>query len=168
MSRSCALLVLLATPAALAALACGGAEEDEARATPEERLRLHTAVWEGTPYRDGGRSRDGIDCSAFVQLTFEEVFQRELPRSAERQERAGRTVPRGELATGDLVFFRTKGIGPFFKKRHVGIYVGAGDFAHASSSRGVTISSLQEPYWRTVYHGARRVLASENNGAEPD
>ena len=73
------------------------------------------------------------------------------------QVRAGRPVGSGGLVPGDLVFFK-----PPDKVRHVGIYLGAGQFAHASASRGVIISNLSEAYWQHFYWTARRYLASSS------
>ncbi|MDX1748871.1 MAG: NlpC/P60 family protein [Methylophaga sp.] len=95
--------------------------------------------WHGTPYRMGGISRSGIDCSAFVQITFRDLFGIDLPRSTDQQIRSGRKIPRAELRSGDLVFFRNG--------RHVGIYLEDHKFLHASTTRGVMISSLKNTYW---------------------
>ena len=113
--------------------------------------------WVGTPYRLGGTSRGGVDCSALVQNVFEETFQLSLPRTTGEQVSQGRPVARDELAPGDLVFFRPPGT-----YRHVGIYVGEGRFLHASSSRGVMISKLDNSYWRRHYWQARRALEPTN------
>lgn len=106
--------------------------------------------WAGTPYRLGGTSFNGIDCSALVQNVFSEAFQVELPRTTSRQVNTGVAISRTELEPGDLVFFRPPG------NRHVGIYVGDGRFMHASSSRGVMISKLNNSYWSRYYWQARR------------
>ena len=99
--------------------------------------------WHGTPYRMGGISRSGIDCSAFVQVTFRDLFGIDLPRSTDQQFRNGRKIPRAELRSGDLVFFRNG--------RHVGIYLEDHKFLHASTTRGVMISSLKNTYWSRHY-----------------
>ncbi|AEY01042.1 NLP/P60 family lipoprotein [Oceanimonas sp. GK1] len=109
--------------------------------------------WRGVPYRFGGASEQGIDCSAFTQTLYQEAFGLELPRSTNEQVLLGREVERSELRPGDLVFFRTGR-----STRHNGVYIGNGKFAHASSSVGVTISSLDNVYWRSRYWQARRVL----------
>lgn len=116
-------------------------------------LRSEVARWEGTPYRLGGTTRRGIDCSAFMQRLYREALAVELPRSTRTQVREGRRVAKSDLRPGDLVFFR-----PARKVRHVGVYVGAGEFAHASTSEGVTITPLTNDYWEDVYWTARRVL----------
>lgn len=107
--------------------------------------------WRGTPYRYGGTRRDGIDCSAFVARTLRERFDTSVPRTTVEQSRSGRPVPRGAWQPGDLVFFQTG-----YRKHHVGIYVDNGRFLHASSSEGVTLSNLAEPYWSSRYWTARR------------
>ena len=108
--------------------------------------------WRGTPYRYGGQSRNGIDCSGFVQLTLQHRFSSNIPRTTFEQARTGRAVSRGNWQAGDLVFFRTG-----YKKRHVGIYVEDGKFLHASNADGVTLSSLHHPYWRQRYWTTRRI-----------
>jgi len=109
----------------------------------------------GTPYKYGGEDESGMDCSGFVQTVFREALGIKLPRTVARQWKATTPISDDELAFGDLVFFRTsKGKTP----SHIGIYIGANRFAHASSSLGVTISSLNDPYWRKRYAGARRVI----------
>ncbi|MDR5859339.1 C40 family peptidase [Halomonas eurihalina] len=109
--------------------------------------------WLGTPYRLGGTTRSGIDCSALVQHVFADTFRLEMPRTTARQVHEGRQISRDELRPGDLVFFRPPGA-----YRHVGIYVGEGRFLHASSSRGVKLSSLDNQYWQRYYWQSRRAL----------
>jgi cell wall-associated NlpC family hydrolase len=117
----------------------------------------------GTPYKLGGTSKSGVDCSAFVQAVYKDVYGVELPRTAEEQERLGSKVDRKELQAGDLVFFRTKGMGPFFKSRHVGVYLGEGEFAQASGRLGVNVTPLDNRYWSKKYEGARRIKAASAN-----
>ena len=92
--------------------------------------------------------------SSFVQRTFREQFGLELPRSTYEQQETGKSVSRTNLRTGDLVLFRAGSTG-----RHVGIYIGNNQFVHASTSSGVIISSMNEPYWKKRYNEARRVLS---------
>jgi len=119
----------------------------------EVRLRAEVADWLGTPYLYGGTGHDGLDCSAFVQTLFDELFDLTMPRTTAQQVRMGYEVPADALRAGDLVFFL-----PQSKSRHVGIYLNKGEFAHVSASQGVTISRLNEPYWRNSYWTARRIL----------
>jgi len=123
----------------------------------ELKLREVEQAWHGTPYKLGGNGKSGIDCSAFTREVFKNVYDVELPRTAEEQEQLGRSVSRDDLQPGDLVFFRTQGMGPLFKSRHVGVYLGGGEFAQASGRHGVTISRLDNSYWSKRYHGARRL-----------
>lgn len=107
----------------------------------------------GVPYRFGGTSPKGFDCSGYIQYVFDQ-HGKKLPRSADVQFTTGKSVVRSQLQVGDLVFFTTYEPGP----SHDGIYLGNGQFIHASSSRGIMISKLDEPYWKPRYIGARRVL----------
>lgn len=136
---------------------------DETDAEREARLRDAVQPWMGTPYRLGGNSRTGIDCSAFVQAIFRAAYNMDLPRSADTQEELGAAVSRNDLEVGDLVFFRTQGMGPLFKSHHVGLYVGDGEFAQASSSHGVMISRLDNVYWTRKYQAARRILPAPSH-----
>ena len=105
----------------------------------------------GRPYQWSGVGRRGFDCSGLVVRVFTALGV-VLPHSSVAQYRAGIAVPLALLGPGDLVFFHTYTSGP----SHVGIYLGAGRFIHASVSRGVMVSSLNEPYYRSRYLGARR------------
>ena len=113
------------------------------------------AQWQGTPYTWGGSSSRGIDCSAFVQLAYADLFRATLPRQTRQQAKIGGKIPRADLLPGDLVFFKTG-----WRNRHVGIYVGNGEFIHASTSEGVTKSSILSEYWNKHFWKATRPLAS--------
>ncbi len=126
----------------------------------EQRLRSEVRKWEGTPHRMGGASRRGVDCSGFVQRLYRDVFERRIPRSTVLQVQSGRPVGNHQLRAGDLVFFNVPD-----KGRHVGIYLGRSEFAHASTSRGVIISSLEERFWRQAYWTARRYLNTGMQGS---
>ena len=106
----------------------------------------------GAPYRMGGVTVQGIDCSAFVRKMYE-FFNIKLPRTAREQAMVGVRVDRDKLEAGDLVFFRTKRpIG------HVGIYIGNNEFVHASyRARSVRIDSLEKPYFQQRFQRAVRV-----------
>ena len=121
--------------------------------SPEQRLRFEVRQWEGTPHKLGGSGHQGIDCSGFVQRLYRNVYGRHIPRSTALQVKSGRPVGKDRLRTGDLVFFRLP-----HKGRHVGIYLSRSEFAHASTSKGVIISSLQDRFWRRSYWTARRYL----------
>lgn len=118
------------------------------------QLNEQLRQWYGTPYRYGGLDRGGVDCSGFVYRTFSDRFDMQLPRSTAQQTVLGTKVSRDELMPGDLVFFKT---GSGENGLHVGIYDTNDEFIHASTSKGVTRSSLNNVYWRKVYWQARRI-----------
>ena len=100
----------------------------------------------------GGTSKKGVDCSGLVYETYRTKLGVDMPRSTEYQARMGLAIKKGQLRTGDLVFFKT---GLF--TRHVGIYIDNGEFLHVSTSNGVTISTLEDSYWKRTYWKARRI-----------
>lgn len=119
-------------------------------------LSLYSFIdeWYGVRYHLGGNDKSGIDCSAFVQRLYEQVFRTSLVRTAFEQFNFCRLVfDTASLKEGDLVFFR------IHSKRisHVGIYLMNNFFVHASSSHGVMISSLTDSYWQRYYAGAGEV-----------
>lgn len=116
-----------------------------------DKLYPYHNKWHQTPYKYGGFGSDGIDCSAFVQRAYFDLFHLKIPRTTKEQARAGRKVSRSDISTSDLVFFKTG-----YNSRHVGIYLQHGDFIHASSSHGVIISNLNDPYWKKRYWMSRR------------
>lgn len=118
------------------------------------QLNEQLRQWYGAPYRYGGLDRGGVDCSGFVYRTFSDRFDMQLPRSTEAQTSLGTKVSRDELMPGDLVFFKTGG---GENGLHVGIYDTNDQFIHASTSRGVMRSSLNNVYWKKVYWQARRI-----------
>ncbi|WP_417581712.1 NlpC/P60 family protein [Nitrincola sp.] len=113
-------------------------------------LEQQYQAWVGTPYRLGGADKRGVDCSALVQSIFTEAFDVQLPRTTSEQVATGDVVARQALQPLDLVFFHTG------RTQHVGIYLGQGEFLHASTSRGVMISKLDNPYWKRNFWTARR------------
>lgn len=156
-------LVLLCLGAVLLT-GCASSAETASRSAPstdrawtpaeaESRLRAAAERWDGAPHQLGGTSRRGVDCSGLVQSVFANEFRTSVPRTTEQQVRTGRSVSRARLQPGDLVFFR-----PEWKKRHVGIYLSDGEFLHASSSSGVTVSNLRRDYWTERWWQARRLL----------
>lgn len=108
----------------------------------------------GVSYLWSGSSPSGFDCSGFVYYIFNH-FGFFIPRMADEQFQVGLVVNSYELQVGDMVFFSTYEPGP----SHVGIYIGNGQFIHASSAAGeVTITSLSKPYYQSRYLGARRMI----------
>ncbi|MBT2619625.1 MULTISPECIES: C40 family peptidase [Chryseobacterium] len=113
----------------------------------------------GTPYKFGGNTSSGFDCSGFTVKVFEENDQK-LPRRSSDQADAGKKIDISEVKPGDLLFFATAGGS---RVSHVGIVHDIGSdgeikFIHASTSKGVMISSLNEKYWNKAYLHAQRVL----------
>lgn len=121
----------------------------------QQRLARYFHRWEHTPYKYGGLSKNGIDCSGFVYVTYRDVFKNKVPRSTRLLAKSGKIVSRDHLKFGDLVFFQTGK-----RQKHVGIYIGNRKFIHASTSRGVMQSRIDSPYWRHHYRTARRILHS--------
>ncbi|MCE3203109.1 C40 family peptidase [Paenibacillus sonchi] len=109
----------------------------------------------GTPYVWGGTTAAGFDCSGFILYIMEKFNAGDLPRTTGSQAKAGTEVSKDDLRLGDLVFFNTFGNGV----SHAGIYIGDGQFAHSSSSKGVRISKLSDSYYRDRYVTARRVVS---------
>ncbi len=118
-----------------------------------ENLKAQYIDWKGVKYKYGGYSKNGIDCSAFVQRTFKDKLNIKIPRTTALQSEFGEEVSIEDLKMGDLVFFKTG-----FKVRHVGIYLEGGKFLHASTKRGVTISRLDNPYYEKHFWKVIRVL----------
>ena len=95
-----------------------------------------------------------FDCSAFVRACYQNSLGMYLPRTSRSQADKCTRIGEGDLMPGDLVFYNTSGSGV----SHLGIYIGNGQFIHASSSKGVMISEMSNSYWSARYYGARRVL----------
>ena len=107
----------------------------------------------GAPYKNGGISPDGFDCSGFVRYVYQQHGVA-MPREVREQFKVGKQVDRGQLEPGDLVFFSTVAPGA----SHVGIVIGGDQFVHAPSERGVVrVESLSQQYWGSRYIGAKRV-----------
>ncbi|MDH5426292.1 MAG: NlpC/P60 family protein [Gammaproteobacteria bacterium] len=120
-----------------------------------QAFKQQHASWKGVRYKTGGLSRKGVDCSGFVYRSYKDGVGVSIPRTTELQSQQGQQISKSELKVGDLIFFKT---GSIFKSRHVGIYTGNNMFLHASTSKGVMKSSLNNPYWKETYWQARRVL----------
>ena len=120
------------------------------------KLYLEAARWIGTPYRSGGSSTRGTDCTGLTSSIYRKVYNISLPRTTEEQKSMGVRVKKSNLKEGDLVFFssdrKSRRVG------HAGIYLKNHLFIHASSSRGVMISSLEEEYYRRHWMVGKRVL----------
>lgn len=121
----------------------------------QENLIMGIIKYLNTPYKFGGSTLKGIDCSALTQNIFNDALKLELPRTAREQFMNGIVVEKNDLQFGDLVFFNTR---RRVRPGHVGIYIGDNLFAHASRSNGVTITSLTEDYYDKRFLGARRIF----------
>lgn len=120
--------------------------------TDKEMLYRQFKKWEGTPYLWGGETRLGIDCSSFMQKLFEELYDFYIPRTTSEQMIEGKNPGYPNRQLGDLIFFKT-GTDTF----HVGIYYENDNFFHASSTFGVTMSNLNEEFWKKTYLKIRRM-----------
>lgn len=129
----------------------------------KEEFMQEILNWLGTPYRFGGNSARGIDCSAFMRHLYKESLKIQLPRTANEQYSHGIEVEIDDLQFGDLVFFRTRRYAPI---THVGVYLGDNLFAHASSRDGVTISSLESAYYTRTFKGGKRLTNSDITALE--
>jgi len=108
----------------------------------------------GKPYKSKSEYETGLDCSLFAMEVYKKYNGTILTRMVKDQVKQGREVHRNLLRYGDLVFFKTDN----YSISHVGIYVGHNQFIHASSSRGIVISNMNEKYWGERYAAARRII----------
>jgi len=127
--------------------------ENHSKSRVSKKLYSQYRSWKGVKYRLGGSSKRGVDCSAFTQITFKDQFNKKIPRTTAKQVKLGRFVLKRNLRKGDLIFFKTGR-----NVRHVGVYMGNRKFLHASTSKGVIISSIDNVYWKSKYWKSRRIL----------
>lgn len=164
MERLCTLLTI-----ALLFLACSTTQPKYKKLPPQQTKKrsynLHKKnfvtttlykeyeKWAGVQYCYGGTSKKGMDCSALVQRIYKEAFNIKLPRTTIEQIKVGKAVSKKALKEGDILFFKTS-----YNVLHSGIYLEKGEFIHASSTEGVILSNIHNPYWRAKYYQARRLL----------
>ena len=117
--------------------------------------------WRGVPYKLGGNSAAGIDCSGLILQLYKEVYQQQTPRTTADLFARSLMITVDSLQEGDLVFFSINSQKP----SHAGLYLWNGFFYHASTSKGVMISSLQEAYWKKYFTSAGRI--KKTNAAKP-
>ncbi len=115
-----------------------------------KNVRLYSFVenWTGTPYKYGGMTKHGVDCSGFCNVLYIEVYHKKLPRTTRDLAKQLNKVKKSKLQEGNLVFFNIKGK----KNSHVGVYLKNNRFVHASTSKGVIISSLENPYYKKAFN----------------
>ena len=126
-------------------------------------LKLYQFIydWIGTPYRFGGESKNGIDCSAFTKAAYEKVFNVVIGRNSRNIFTMVNPIMKDDLQQGDLVFFKIKSS----TISHIGIYIGDNKFAHASN-KGVAISNLNEPYYQRYFYKGGRLFESVKDQLE--
>lgn len=112
-------------------------------------VKLYSFIddWYGTTYKYGGMAKTGVDCSGFCNVLYGQVYKQQIDRTTRDLSKKINKVNKTSLKEGDLVFFTISGK----KNSHVGIYLKNNMFVHASSSKGVVISSLENPYYKKNY-----------------
>ena len=140
------------TPGMLASIPIGKKIDLKNSKAVKNKLYAQHQEWQGVEYQMGGLSKNGIDCSGFVYTTFRNKLGIVIPRSTELQLSSGQDISKSKLRAGDMVFFKTAR-----KVRHVGIYLEDDKFLHASSSKGVMISKLNNVYWKSKFWKAIRL-----------
>lgn len=119
------------------------------------KLYLESAKWIGVPYRSGGDSKRGTDCSGFVSQVYRKVYRKQVPRNTEDLKKKSSKIAKRNLREGDLVFFTSSRSRK--KVAHVGIYLKNGKFVHASTSKGVIVSRLSERYYTQHWISGGRI-----------
>ena len=133
----------------------------------EQQFEDEVKEYLGTPYRKGGTSKKGMDCSGFARTVYDQLLGLELPHSSGDQFQSSelQKIDARQLQAGDLVFFAGQGKKKKQKRiNHVGVYLSDGQFIHASSSEGIIVSSLDEIYWKTRFVGSKRHMALSSAG----
>ncbi len=145
-------VVVIFTMAFLLLVAPFAEQAEASSAIPVEISKTATSLI-GVKYSYGGTTTSGFDCSGYLNYVFNKSGV-DLARTSSGMFASGTAVNKAELETGDLVFFNTTGKGV----SHVGVYIGDGEFAHASTSKGVRVDKLNDPYyWGERYIGAKRI-----------
>lgn len=143
------ILVVLLSPLA----GCGHMPVENSPPTLASRAADQALGMVGKPYRYGGNTPKGFDCSGLVQYSYGRVGV-SLPHGTKNLRRRSRAISRKHLERGDLVFFRLKGK----NSSHVALYVGGGRFVHSpSSGKNVCVTGFDDPYWRLHFAEARRL-----------
>ena len=120
----------------------------------DKQLITEIAGWLTVPYKFGGKTKEGTDCSGFTTAVYKNLYKVDLYRSSEDQLKNVNLVEKSSLKEGDLLFFKISGD----KISHVGIYIAKNKFIHASTKRGVVINDLTEEYYSKTFYKAGRVI----------
>lgn len=133
----------------------------------DQRLLIEEALtWLGTPYRYGGKTHSGTDCSGLTMEVYRKALDISLPRSSREQQKFCKSIKKSSLDAGDLIFFSTGR--DKTRVSHVGMYIGDSKFIHASGSRGVIVSDINERYYERTYHSSGHVArASDKDKKRP-
>ena len=121
--------------------------------TEDKQLVKEINSWVGVPYKSGGDTKKGTDCSGFVQAVYKTVYQVSLYRTVVDLLKNCDLIKKEELSAGDLVFFKINNT----QVSHVGIYINEDKFIHASSSKGVMVSDLKETYYKKYFYSGGRI-----------
>ena len=147
------LLPMLLTVVMALSYGCAHDAPHDNSPAPGEIAVKQALTMKGKPYRYGGSTPRGFDCSGLVQYSYAHAGVR-LPHGTNALRQQSRSISKRELQLGDLLFFNQEGK----KSSHVALYLGNDSFIHApSTSKNVHISQFSNPYWRTHFSEARRV-----------
>ncbi|MCX5883357.1 MAG: C40 family peptidase, partial [Deltaproteobacteria bacterium] len=129
----------------------------------EQKLKEEMMEYLGIPYRSGGTTIKGMDCSGFARTIYSNLFGIELPHNSAAQFSFPKLqrIDEDELQTGDLVFFSRKK-----RINHVGVYIGDGNFIHATNGNGIMVSSLDDQHWKTRIVGTKRLMSFDKTGMD--
>jgi len=128
-------------------------QKPKKKTSVKQKLEVHYNKYKAVPYKYGGTSIKGFDCSGFVQYTYKNIFNIRLPRTTRLMLKEGTPIKKSQLKIGDLVLFRTSK-----RYRHVGIFMGDDLFMHVSTKKGIIKSNLNKPYWLKRYLASRRIF----------
>lgn len=134
-------------------VSCGSSKKATRVVSTQDKLEIEYQKYKGVPYKYGGTTASGFDCSGFVNTVYFNAFKYDLPRTTNDISKLGKKISKANLKPGDLVIFK-----PSRKYMHVGIFMGNNTFIHSSTSKGVIKSKLDNVYWKDKYRYSRRIL----------
>jgi cell wall-associated NlpC family hydrolase len=124
----------------------------------DKQFIAEVAGWLNVPYKYGGKTKEGTDCSGLSTAIYKNLYNIDLYRSSEDQLKNVTLIEKSEVKAGDLLFFKISG----GKISHVGIYISKNKFIHASTKRGVVINDLNEDYYIKTFYKCGRVIKKNN------